>query len=120
MAERDPDLRILQANERTLLAWIRTGLALMAFGFVVGRIAVWLKMEHPERGESGLSLGVGIAIVVVGAACQGIGAVRFLQARRAIVNDKPIVPGATVPVAVAIAVAVAGLGLAGYLAISGQ
>jgi putative membrane protein len=120
MAERGPDLRILQANERTLLAWIRTGLALMAFGFVIGRIAVWLKMEHPERGESSVSLGVGIAIVAVGAACQGIGAVRFVRARRAIVDDKPIVPGATAPVVIAIVVAVAGLGLAGYLAISGQ
>ncbi|KAB2893150.1 MAG: DUF202 domain-containing protein, partial [Kofleriaceae bacterium] len=54
-----PDLRILQANERTLLAWVRTGLALMAFGFVIGRIAVWLKLEHPERSESGLSLVIG-------------------------------------------------------------
>lgn len=120
MADRGPDLRILQANERTLLAWIRTGLALMAFGFVIGRIAVWLKIEHPERGESALSLGVGIAIIAVGAACQCIGAVRFIHARRAIVNDVALVPGAAVPVAVAITVAAAGLGLAGYLAIGGE
>lgn len=120
MAENGPDLRILQANERTLLAWIRTGLALMAFGFVIGRIAVWLKLEHPERGESSVSLAVGIAIVAVGAACQGIGAVRFLRARRAIVDHTPTVPGAIAPVAVAVAVAVAGMGLAGYLAFSGQ
>jgi putative membrane protein len=31
------------AIERTLLAWIRTGLALMAFGFVVARVGVFLE-----------------------------------------------------------------------------
>ena len=120
MGERQPDLRILQANERTLLAWVRTGLALMAFGFVLGRIAVWLKMEHPERGESSVSLGLGIAIVAVGAACQVIGATRFLRTRRAIVNDAPIVPGPVAPVVLAIAVAVAGLALAGYLVLGAR
>ncbi|MBZ0230835.1 MAG: DUF202 domain-containing protein, partial [Deltaproteobacteria bacterium] len=105
-----PDLRILQANERTLLAWVRTGLALMAFGFVIGRIAVWLKLEHPERSESGLSLVIGIAMIAVGAACEGIGAVRFVRARRAIVKAEPIVPGAAAPVMLAIVVAGGGLG----------
>ena len=36
----DRDPRIYMAAERTFLAWIRTGLALMAFGFVVARVAV--------------------------------------------------------------------------------
>lgn len=112
-----PDLRILQANERTLLAWVRTGLALMAFGFVIGRIAVWLKLEHPERSESGLSLVIGIAMIAVGAACEGIGAVRFVRARRAIVKGEPIVPGSAAPVMLAVVVAAGGLGLAAYLAL---
>ena len=37
-----PDSRNLQANERTLLAWLRTGLALITFGFVLSRIDAWL------------------------------------------------------------------------------
>ena len=39
------------AAERTLLAWIRTGLALMGFGFVVARFGIFLqefqKLDKP-------------------------------------------------------------------------
>lgn len=40
-AEQDP--RIYFAAERTLLAWIRTGIALMAFGFAIARFALFLR-----------------------------------------------------------------------------
>ncbi len=36
-------LRDYLAAERTLLAWIRTGLALMGFGFVVARFGLFLQ-----------------------------------------------------------------------------
>jgi uncharacterized membrane protein YidH (DUF202 family) len=35
-------LRLHQANERTMLAWLRTGIALMAFGFAIARFGVFL------------------------------------------------------------------------------
>lgn len=38
----ETDARVQLATERTLLAWVRTGLALMAFGFVVARFAIVL------------------------------------------------------------------------------
>ena len=43
--EPDPalDPRIYFAAERTLLAWVRTGLALMGFGFVVARFGLFLR-----------------------------------------------------------------------------
>ena len=50
-AGRDP--RIYMAAERTFLAWIRTGLALMAFGFVVACFAVLLRARHRFVGEGG-------------------------------------------------------------------
>lgn len=67
--ERDP--RIYFAAERTLLAWIRTGLAMMGFGFVVARFGLFLRELAAARGEDvasvgGGSLWAGTALVVVG------------------------------------------------------
>jgi uncharacterized protein (DUF302 family)/uncharacterized membrane protein YidH (DUF202 family) len=59
------------AAERTLLAWIRTGLALMGFGFVVARFGLFLQqlqiMQHtPLERSYGLSLWFGTALIAVG------------------------------------------------------
>lgn len=59
------------AAERTLLAWIRTGLALMGFGFVVARFGLFLQqiqiMQRTPASESyGLSLWFGTALMAVG------------------------------------------------------
>ena len=43
MPEPDKDPRVYFAAERTFLAWIRTGLALMGFGFVVARFGIFLR-----------------------------------------------------------------------------
>jgi putative membrane protein len=44
------DLRDYLAEERTFLAWIRTGITLMGFGFVVARFGVFLEQLHlPQR-----------------------------------------------------------------------
>ena len=55
---REEMLRLHQANERTMLAWIRTGIALMAFGFAIARFGVFLRQiasvgplaVRPQRG----------------------------------------------------------------------
>lgn len=112
------DLRILQANERTLLAWVRTGLALMAFGFVIARLALWWRLEaHGDGGE--VSLLVGAAVVGLGAACQVVGATRFVLARRALLARRQIEPGAVGPVVVALVVAMLGAILLAHLLIQG-
>jgi uncharacterized protein (DUF302 family)/uncharacterized membrane protein YidH (DUF202 family) len=59
------------AAERTLLAWIRTGLALMGFGFVVARFGLFLQqlkiMESTSVEQSyGLSLWFGTALIALG------------------------------------------------------
>ncbi|MBF6571736.1 MAG: DUF202 domain-containing protein [Candidatus Binataceae bacterium] len=59
------------AAERTLLAWIRTGLALMGFGFVVARFGLFLQQLQamqrvPSTQSSGLSLWFGTALIAVG------------------------------------------------------
>ena len=59
------------AAERTLLAWIRTGLALMGFGFVVARFGLFLQQlqimqRTPIEGSYGLSLWFGTALIAAG------------------------------------------------------
>jgi len=62
------------ANERTLLAWIRTSIALMAFGFVVVKFSLFIKqISIVLAGEfvipgKGYSAEIGILLVAVGAA----------------------------------------------------
>lgn len=63
--EQDP--RVYFAAERTFLAWLRTGLALMGFGFVVARVG----LLFPRTADGGASAtggasAVGITLIVVG------------------------------------------------------
>lgn len=108
------DPRILQANERTLLAWIRTGLALMAFGFVLARLVIWLQLEYPDRANI-ISSYLGIATLALGVSCHAIGAVRYVRARRAILLGDPVHAAPFGPVAVAVAIGAIGLAAIGYL-----
>lgn len=59
------------AAERTLLAWIRTGLALMGFGFVVARFGLFLQQLQTLRNAApaesfGLSLWFGTLLIASG------------------------------------------------------
>src|SRR5215467_670814 len=65
------DLRDYLAVERTFLAWIRTGLALMGFAFVVARFGLFLQqiqlVNHSLGAHStGLSLWFGTALIAAG------------------------------------------------------
>lgn len=111
-----PDPRILQANERTLLAWVRTGLTLMAFGFVVARISVWLHVTHPERSDNAAGTWIGIVVVALGSACHLLGAIRFVRARKAILANRSIESSAAGPVVLALSVCAIGLAALVYLA----
>ncbi len=78
------DLRDYLAEERTFLAWIRTGLTLMGFGFVVARFGLFLEVMQITRGGSaaqphGLSLWFGTAFVAVGVAVNLLSIRRHLR-----------------------------------------
>jgi putative membrane protein len=70
----DPDIRFLLANERTLLAWIRTGLALQAGGFA---------LAHFSDGGTGSEI-AGILAILFGGFMALIGYSRFRAADKAI------------------------------------
>jgi inner membrane protein YidH len=59
------------ANERTFLAWVRTGAAIVVFGFAIGRFSIALRQltalqEHTVRGV-GISVVMGSFTIVAGA-----------------------------------------------------
>jgi inner membrane protein YidH len=107
------DVRHLLANERTLLAWVRTGLALMAFGFVIDRMALWFRFEGHT--DERFSMFLGGAMIALGIACPLIGIVRFRAMQRALRAGQPVLPGLAGPIVVAVVVTLLALALLLYL-----
>ena len=66
------DPRVFFAAERTLLAWLRTGLTIIALGFVVARFGLFIQVlslqphSHSPGMSSSVSAGLGITFVAVG------------------------------------------------------
>ena len=74
------------ANERTFLAWVRTAIAVMAFGFLVEKFDLFLELTGPSLAGRTLSLPgqkfgniAGLALIILGTAIVGIAAARFVM-----------------------------------------
>jgi uncharacterized membrane protein YidH (DUF202 family) len=89
--------RVHMANERTFLAWIRTSIGIMAFGFVVERFALFMKQltfflgktevpSHLQTGH-GYSLIFGILLVGIGAFIAVLAFIRFKKIQKEIEMD---------------------------------
>lgn len=76
------------ANERTLLAWIRTCIGIMAFGFVVVKFSLFIKQISLVLGKEstihqyGFSAPIGIILVLVGAICLLLSVMRYSKTKK--------------------------------------
>jgi putative membrane protein len=116
------------ANERTFLAWIRTGLAVVAFGFFLIKLNIFvdaigggsvprLPVEDAGAAVEGATRYAGLAMVAIGIAVITRSGFAFERTRRAIDRDEVIqVPQShaesLLSVALAIAVLIFGINLA--------
>ncbi len=89
--------RVHMANERTFLAWIRTSVGIMAFGFVVEKFALFIKQLSYFLGKSnidktpppshGYSSILGIFLVGLGALMGVLAFIRYKKVEKQIDED---------------------------------
>jgi putative membrane protein len=121
---RDP--RVYLAAERTLLAWVRTGLAMMGFGFVIARFGLFLRelamaRAAPLPPRPAYSLWAGVAMVVLGVWVCAVAAIRQVRFRRRFERGEPLgVERGFTAILLALALAVIGLAVAAHLVLVGR
>jgi putative membrane protein len=118
-----PDPRVVFAAERTLLAWQRSSLALMGFGFVIERFSLFLAaVRHTLATPKPhiFSLLVGVALILLGAGialASSVGYARFVKT----LPSQDVSAGYLIGLGSVISLAIAAIGiiLAVYLLVSG-
>src|SRR5262249_4528980 len=111
------------ANERTFLAWVRTAIAVMAFGFLVEKFDLFLEVAAPSLAGRTLSLPgqkfgniAGLALIVLGTSMVAIASIPFVVAAKNIDSEEPHPgPGSRIDVALALLLVLLGCALFLYL-----
>lgn len=118
MAENSNRARDHLANERTFLAWVRTSVAIVVFGFAIGRFAIAMRQLTEFQGHAsrntGLSVWLGMSAMLAGVIMAVAGLVRYRKTR-AQLEAGAFEPAGFVVDLVAILTVLFGLALAGYL-----
>jgi len=106
------------ANERTFLAWVRTSIAIVVFGFAIGRFAIAMRQLTEFQGHgsktTGFSVWMGMSAILAGVALMVAGLARYRKTR-AQLDEGKFEPAGFVVDLVAIVTVLFGMALAGYL-----
>jgi putative membrane protein len=105
------------ANERTFLAWVRTGVTVIGLGFVVVKFGLLIREIAPRAhtGSSRLSTPTGIVLVILGGVLVALAYFRYQQADRQIASGI-YRPAPFLTTALGVGIAVVAIFLAAYLA----
>ena len=111
------------ANERTFLAWVRTAIAVMAFGFLIERFDLFLKYAVPQavqqqvvpHGQTLANL-AGLAFIAIGVTMIVIAGARFVRTAKDIDSETEVSsPGERFDLALAFLIGLLGAALFLYL-----
>jgi putative membrane protein len=106
------------ANERTFLAWVRTSVAIVVFGFAIGRFAIAIRQLTEFQGRqsktTGFSVWMGTSAILAGVALMVAGLARYRKTR-AQLDEGKFEPAGFIVDLVAFVTVLFGLALAGYL-----
>lgn len=122
MAKDNGDPRVFFAAERTLLAWLRTGLTIIAIGFLVSRFGLFIQLfsaqvpDLTHHDSASLSATIGIGFVLTGALAIATAAIqhrRFVSTIAA--SGLPSAYSSKLAVLLSFFIAMLGVVLAAYL-----
>jgi putative membrane protein len=111
------------ANERTFLAWVRTAIAVMAFGFVIERFDLFLQIAAPQmvgkqfapHGQEFANV-AGLAFIILGVAMIVVAGVRFVKTAKDIETEMNVPsPGERFDLALALLIGLLGAALFLYM-----
>jgi putative membrane protein len=82
----------LLASERTFLAWIRTSIAILSFGFAIIRFDVWVRETLQQSGGPPLSGhwsgSIGGFMVLIGGLMSAVGAIHYRRTNDQIISGQ--------------------------------